>query len=167
MLSDDERRRFLEAVAALIPVVNAHQGKGQETRTGAWVCIRDRAQGDATMVHEPVGTMAPDSSELRQRASRIKVEMLCENPGIVTSFEVRDPDQGRWGGGFHWQGVDYAISGFPEDWDLAGGLCVCCMLGRMSPMDAVRIAAQADGALNSLTMLETHRRGSCHDRHSS
>lgn len=158
LMSAAEWEQFCRMVAEMIPTVNTHQAPGSEIRTGAWACARNRAEGDATMYHTPIGEMEPDSSEKRQVASRVKVRMLCENPGVETSWEMRDPDHGRWGGGVSVvQMDDVSISGFPEDFDTAGVVYALGRLDRISRYDAYRIAGKAGTAAHCLKILEqTH-----------
>lgn len=151
-----EWREFRKMVKEMIPTVDAFQAPEHPDCGGVWVCARNRDEGDRTMRHDPVGEMTPDSSEKRRVASRIKVLMLCESPGIETSWEVRDPEHGRWGGGVSVaQMDDISISGFPEDFDTAGVLYNLGRLKKISRYNAYRIARKVTGAPRCLDILET------------
>ncbi len=156
LMNAAEWREFRRMVKDIIPTVDAFRALESPTCGGVWVCARNRDEGDRTMRHQPVGEMAPDSSEERRVASLVKILMLCESPGIETSWEVRDPDHGRWGGGVSIaQMDDISISGFPEDFDTASVVYSLGCLNKISRNDAYRIVRKVTGALRCLDILET------------
>ncbi len=47
--------------------------------------------------------------------ARRKIKQMADNPGHISSYLSRDPENGLWGGGIHvWEVGLFAFSGLPE-----------------------------------------------------
>lgn len=158
MWNSEQVRKFLKTVEELIAVVNNHRGQQE---TCAWVCIRDRTEGDKTMVLERVGGLPEDSDQHCKTAARRKVEILEQNPGSEVSYTHRNPDAGDWGGGVSLdQQLDVAISGLPEEIDTA---VVIFAASRVMPIEQASMRRLAGLSDRSGEWLELFMEGEVDD----
>jgi hypothetical protein len=110
----------IDIIRAAEPIIRtACELNGEAPKKGGHMCVA-RPDNEVILVTR-LGVV-----EDRARADRTlsfcqeKVRRLSANPNDVSSYQTRDPDNNKYGGGIRLEdGMLYAFSGLPELWDEA------------------------------------------------
>ncbi len=123
-------------------LVRYHNDKNpSDIRFGGYYCLRRRSS------KAPLATIQicsiPDAEKAAKyyRVAQSKVGAFLDNPSIISTVQVRDPDKEIWGGGIRAGKFDNAFSGLTEEEDEIAMILLDLRLGWLTPEEAADIAA--------------------------
>lgn len=140
MLSEPTNASFEDVLTKTIDVVGAI---APEHRRGGFACFRTDESGSNiyTTAH---GSIPPTLEHIYKQNAYEKIIRLSYHEGDISSFQSRNPAEGRWGGAIRLKGIVLSFSGLTELLDEAYLLSIAIQCGWCSPLRAKRVIQKSN-----------------------
>jgi len=85
----------------------------ESDRRGGFICIRG-LEVDSYIFGMPIGEINPEKREKYELFAEEKMRRLMKNPSHFSSWQTRNPEEGKWGGAIRLPQCLLSFSGLPE-----------------------------------------------------
>jgi hypothetical protein len=120
-----------------------HDEPGWTGREGGYFCLADGRTGFPYAI-VLIGSVPEEKSAKYLALCQEKALRLVSNPQHVSSWESRDPENGKWGGAVRVDNLIYSFSGFPELGDEATMLATAAAWRPCTRAEIYQIIARSD-----------------------
>lgn len=122
-------------------------------RWGGYFCLYEICPGEKISPDSPPLFLAKIGNPIPEKVARYcqlcqeKARRLLENPDHLSSWQSRDPGQGKWGGAVRADGLVFSFSGLHEKADEAVVVNLARYAGLLSDVLAQAVAEISDNKM--------------------
>ena len=139
VIGGHELCEILDYVDYIVRVFTELPDKSARDRRGGYFTVFDRRTMQIVLVVK-IGNPAPEESRTYFKYSQEKAERLFISEELVSSYQNRDPDNGKWGGAIKTEDFILSFSGLSELGDEAVVLFTAYEFSLFTEKEVMKIA---------------------------